>query len=186
MLAHVPAARDPLDEVHPWYGLVELAGPASADLDTPLADALSAAFEHDLLTDAVVAGSPAQRAGLWTLREGISEAQNPEGPSLKHDVTVPIGSLPSFVSATGRALEGVMPGVRLVTYGHVGDGNLHHNLSKPVGSSDDDFLALGRPRSRGRSTTRSRLPAAASAPSTASGSPSSTRWRGTPTRSSST
>ena len=141
VLAHVPAARDPLDGVHPWYGLVELAGPASADLDTPLADTLSAAFEHDLLTDAVVAGSPAQRAGLWTLREGISEAQNPEGPSLKHDVTVPIGSLPSFVSATGRALEGVMPGVRLVTYGHVGDGNLHHNLSKPVGSSDDDFLA---------------------------------------------
>jgi FAD/FMN-containing dehydrogenase len=142
VLAHVPDARDPLTEAHPWYGLVELAGSASADLETPLSDALSEAFEQDLLADAVVAGSPAQRAGLWTLREGISEAQNPEGPSLKHDVTVPIGSMPAFVSATGRALEALVPGVRPVTYGHVGDGNLHHNLSKPVGTPDDDFRAL--------------------------------------------
>ena len=142
VLAHVPAARDPLTGVHPWYGLVELAGAASADLDTPLSDALSEGFERGLLADAVVAGSPAQRTGLWTLREGISEAQNPEGPSLKHDVTVPIGSLPGFVETSGRALESLVPGVRLVTYGHVGDGNLHHNLSKPPGLPDADFLAL--------------------------------------------
>ena len=148
VLAHVPGTRDPFADPHPWYGLVELAGPASADLEEPLTAALAEAFDRGLLADAVVAGSPVQRSALWRLREGISEAQNPEGPSLKHDVTVPIGSLPSFVSATGRALEGVMPGVRLVTYGHVGDGNLHHNLSQPAGSSDDAFLALAPALSR--------------------------------------
>jgi FAD/FMN-containing dehydrogenase len=78
---------------------------------------------------------------MWALREGISEAQNHEGPSLKHDVAVPIGAIPDFVRVTSRALERVVPGIRLVTYGHVGDGNLHHNLSKPVGGDDAEFLA---------------------------------------------
>jgi FAD/FMN-containing dehydrogenase len=121
--------------------LVELSAGESADaLDEALEGVLGEAFERGLVVDAVVAGSPAQRRSLWALREGISEAQNHEGPSLKHDVTVPIRALPDFLAATSDALDRVVPGVRLVTYGHVGDGNLHHNLSKPVGSHDSDFL----------------------------------------------
>ena len=141
VLAHVPGARDPFGERHAWYGLVELAGPETADLDGPLEAVLAAAFDRGLVVDAVVAGSAAQRAALRTLREGISEAQNPEGPSLKHDVTVPVSSIPAFVERTDRALQAALPGLRIVTYGHIGDGNLHYNLSKPPGSDDEAFRA---------------------------------------------
>jgi FAD/FMN-containing dehydrogenase len=91
--------------------------------------------------DAVVASGSVQVAALWALREGISEAQNFEGPSLKHDVTVPVSSIPAFVEATDRALQAALPGIRIVTYGHIGDGNLHYNLSKPAGTDDDAFRA---------------------------------------------
>jgi FAD/FMN-containing dehydrogenase len=142
VLAHVPAARDPFAGAHAWYGLVELAAPESdATLEESLEGVLGEAFERGFVEDAVLAGSPAQRRSLWALREGISEAQNHEGPSLKHDVAVPIRALPDFLHATSRAIERIVPGIRLVTYGHVGDGNLHHNLSKPVGGNDLEFLA---------------------------------------------
>ena len=151
VLRHVPGARDPFGEVHRWYGLVELAATEAtsrAGLEEVLQTTLAEAVERGLVVDAVVAGGPGQREALWRLREGISEAQNPEGPSLKHDVTVPIGDLPAFVSETERALAAVLPGVRPVTYGHVGDGNLHYNLSKPVGCDDAVFLARGEHLSR--------------------------------------
>ena len=106
------------------------------------------AVGRGLALDAAVAGSPAQRAGLWTLREGVSEAQNAAGPSLKHDVTVPIGALPGFVERTAALLERALPGVRLVTYGHVGDGNLHHNLTAPVGADPAAFEARAGELSR--------------------------------------
>ncbi|KQS71145.1 FAD-binding oxidoreductase [Modestobacter sp. Leaf380] len=142
VLTHVAGARDPFAEVHPWYVLLEL-GDARPDagLDALLEDVLGQAVEQDLVADAVVASSSAQVAALWTLREGISEAQNPEGPSLKHDVTVPVGVLPEFVAATDAALRVAAPGVRLVTYGHVGDGNLHYNLTPPVDADPDAFAA---------------------------------------------
>jgi FAD/FMN-containing dehydrogenase len=132
VLAHQPGARDPFGSSYAWYGLVELAG-TSDDVDDRLAAALEAAVSQDLAVDAVVAGSLTQRASLWALREGISEAQHAEGLSVKHDVTVPIAALPRFVAEIGPRLEALLPGVRLVTYGHVGDGNLHYNLSGAAG-----------------------------------------------------
>ncbi|HEV2797556.1 MAG TPA: FAD-binding oxidoreductase, partial [Nocardioides sp.] len=133
VLAHLPGAQDPLAGPSEWYVLVELAGPANA---SGLADALEAilgeAVGEGLATDAAVAGSPAQRSALWALREGISEAQKVEGATLKHDVTLPIADLAAWVSAMGPRLAEVLPGVRPVTYGHVGDGNLHYNLSAPL------------------------------------------------------
>ncbi|MFC7492647.1 MULTISPECIES: FAD-binding oxidoreductase [unclassified Nocardioides] len=131
VLVHLPGARDPFGAPHRWYGLVELAG-TSSEVDDRLAAALEAAAERDLLIDAVVAGSPAQRAALWALREGVSEAQRSAGASVKHDVTLPIAALPRFVAEAGPRLNALLPGVRLVTYGHVGDGNLHYNLSGPA------------------------------------------------------
>ncbi|WP_353952291.1 FAD-binding oxidoreductase [Knoellia sp. S7-12] len=143
VLSHLPGTRDPMPGSHPWYGLVELAGPASAvDLDETLEMALGEAVDRGLVLDAVVASSPAQREGLWRLREGVSEAQRIEGPSLKHDVTLPIGDLADFVADAGALVEARLPGVRLVTYGHVGDGNLHYNLSGPVSGDPEAFLAL--------------------------------------------
>jgi FAD/FMN-containing dehydrogenase len=142
VLRHGAGARDPLDAAHPWYVLVELGDTLpDAGLAELLERALGEAFDREVAADAVVASGPAQVAGLWALREGISEAQNFEGPSLKHDVTVPVSSIPAFVAATDRALAAAVPGIRLVTYGHVGDGNLHYNLSKPEGGDDDAFRA---------------------------------------------
>jgi FAD/FMN-containing dehydrogenase len=141
VLRHLPGTRDPFAERHGWYGLVELAGPATADLDAPLEAALGEGVEQGPVLDAVVAGSPAQRAALWLLREGISEAQNPDGASLKHDVSVPVALLPDLLEDTARRLDAVLPGVRLVTYGHVGDGNVHHNLAAPRDGADDELLA---------------------------------------------
>ena len=139
VLAHLPGAADPSPEPTPWAVLVELAGAPATDLDAPLEEALAEAVEAGLVTDAAVAGSPAQRAALWSLREGISEAQRTEGAALKHDVTLPVADLARWVDATGPLVEGLLPGVRLVTYGHVGDGNLHYNLNAPPG--DDAALA---------------------------------------------
>jgi FAD/FMN-containing dehydrogenase len=133
VLAHLPGARDPFRSPHGWYGLVEVAGSADDELDTLLESALAAAVAADLVLDAVVASGPTQRRALWALREGISEVQKTEGASIKHDVTLPVAALPDFVARIAPRLEAVLPGLRLVTYGHVGDGNLHYNLSAPVG-----------------------------------------------------
>ncbi|HXH77413.1 FAD-binding oxidoreductase [Nocardioides sp.] len=123
--------QDPLSSDAEWFGLIELAGPAGASVDDDLERALGAAVEAGLVLDAAVAGSPAQRAGLWSLRERISEAQESLGPTIKHDVSVPIASLDDLVTRLAAALEGAVPGIRPVIYGHVGDGNLHYNLSRP-------------------------------------------------------
>jgi FAD/FMN-containing dehydrogenase len=123
-----------------WFGLVELAGPAGADVDTALEAALGTAIEAGLVLDAAVAGSPAQRSGLWALRERVSEAQEVHGPTVKHDVSVPITGLADFVARTGPAVETALPGTRFVVYGHVGDGNLHYNLSRPPEMPADEFL----------------------------------------------
>ncbi|MFE6649019.1 FAD-binding oxidoreductase [Nocardioides sp. NPDC057772] len=142
VLTHLPGARDPFAEQHEWYGLVELAG-TSADVDDRLESALEAAAEAGLIADAVVAGSPAQRESLWALREGVSEAQKSEGATLKHDITLPITAMSRFVAEVGPRLLDALPGLRLVTYGHIGDGNLHYNISAPVG--DDAALRREAP-----------------------------------------
>ncbi|AOS64031.1 FAD-binding oxidoreductase [Actinoalloteichus hymeniacidonis] len=140
VLRHVSGTRDPFGSAHPWFALLELSDPmADAPLAQTLETVLGEAFERELLRDAVVADGSTQVAALWALREGISEAQNHEGPSLKHDITVPISVIPAFVAATDDALRATMPGIRIVTYGHVGDGNLHYNLSKPPGTDDEVF-----------------------------------------------
>ena len=142
VLRHVAGCSDPFNQVHPWYVLIELSDTLT---DAPLADllenGLGAAFEQGEALDAVVAANQTQVAALWALREGISEAQNHEGPSLKHDISVPVSSIPAFIQATDARLLEAFPGVRIVCYGHVGDGNLHYNISKPVGSEDNGFKA---------------------------------------------
>ena len=141
VLAHLPGSVDPLPEPSDWYVLVELAGAAGdSGLDGALESVLASAVDGGLATDAAVAGSPAQRSALWALREGISEAQKVEGATLKHDVTLPIAGLAAWTTAIEPTLSALLPGVRPVTYGHVGDGNLHYNLSAPDGPGGDDAL----------------------------------------------
>jgi FAD/FMN-containing dehydrogenase len=131
---HVAAARDPFASPSPWYALVEAT--TSAD-DAHFSDRFETAFadaiERQLVADAVTAKSGTQRDALWRLREAIPEAQGREGASLKHDISVEPSRLPAFMEAGRELLERLAPGARLVAYGHLGDGNLHYNLSEPAG-----------------------------------------------------
>ena len=107
---------------------------------------------------------------MWALRENISEAQRREGPNIKHDISLPVSAIPAFLRESGAALGAAFPGARLVVFGHLGDGNLHYNLSAPEGVTADVVRGQRRRAPTGSSTTSSPATAAASAPSTASGS----------------
>jgi FAD/FMN-containing dehydrogenase len=135
---HIDGVRAPLDGDYPWYVLVETADTsADAGLESALADVLT----RELILDAAVASSHTQRGELWRLRHGISEAQKREGGSLKHDVSVPIAAVPRFIETATKAAEGIVPGIRVVAFGHVGDGNIHFNLSQPRDLERHTFLA---------------------------------------------
>ncbi|SCW87479.1 MULTISPECIES: FAD-binding oxidoreductase [unclassified Pseudomonas] len=142
VLDHVAGCSDPLETKHPWYALIELRDTVpDAPLTLLLENGLAHAFERGWVSDAVLASNQTQAAALWALREGISEAQNHEGPSLKHDISVPVSRIPEFIERTDSVLQQDFAGVRIVSYGHMGDGNLHYNISKPLGETDASFRA---------------------------------------------
>jgi FAD/FMN-containing dehydrogenase len=129
-LAHLPGVIAPFDHPHPAFALVELAAPRPwPELPARFEEFLAAEVEARTVRDAVVARSAAQRDALWFLREHIPEAQTRAGASIKHDVSLPVARLAEFVEAASATLATLAPGARLVGYGHVGDGNLHFNLS---------------------------------------------------------
>ncbi|HXP96847.1 MAG TPA: FAD-binding oxidoreductase [Telmatospirillum sp.] len=139
---HVSGAADPFGEPYPWYVLIELSSSCSdGTLQNSLEDFLGAAMEDGEVVDAVLASSSEQRRGLWRIREGIPEAQSREGGSIKHDISVPISSVPAFIRRATSAAEAALPGVRVLAYGHLGDGNLHFNLSQPIGADKEAYLA---------------------------------------------
>ena len=136
------ATRDPLAQPFPWYVLLELSGMAEeAALISGLEAVLGEALEQGMLGDAVLAASGAQAAALWRIRESLSEVQKHEGGSIKHDVSVPVSSIPEFIDRASAAVAGLVPGARLVPFGHIGDGNIHFNVSQPVGADKPAFLA---------------------------------------------
>jgi FAD/FMN-containing dehydrogenase len=141
VLSHIPQTTDPLAAPSPWYVLVEATSGTSGGLNDVIAGALASGMEKGIATDAVVAASEAQRASLWRLRETLSEAQKHEGGSIKHDVSVPIASVPEFLARGIGAVDQRIPGVRPVPFGHLGDGNIHFNFSVPKGGDDAAFLA---------------------------------------------
>jgi FAD/FMN-containing dehydrogenase len=140
VLQHMPQARDPLPGRHGWQVLIELSG-AQHDLASVLEHALHQALEHELVIDATVATSETQRHALWALRENISEAQRIEGISIKHDIAVPVSHIPEFIQRADAALRAEFPDLRIVCFGHLGDGNLHYNLSKTDAQSNGEFIA---------------------------------------------
>jgi FAD/FMN-containing dehydrogenase len=147
---HVPAARRPLAEASPWYVLMELSDArGEAEAVESFESVLEAALEQGDATDAAVSASVAQFRSLWALREDISEAQGAEGPTIKHDIALPIVRIPEFIAATDASLGRHFPGLRMVVFGHLGDGNLHYNLSPPAGGIDKAaFAALEAPVNR--------------------------------------
>ncbi len=142
VLRHIPHMRDPLPGVGGWTVLVELSDPsADAMLAAQLEAVLAVACAEGLATDAVVAASETQAAALWALRENISEAQRSEGISIKHDVSVPVSAIPEFLERAGHAVWQRWPDARVVAFGHIGDGNLHYNLSRPASADNPAFIA---------------------------------------------
>lgn len=140
VLEHMPGRQRPLAEASPWYVLTEIAS-QGADQAAVMETALAGAVAAGLVLDATIAASEAQAKALWALREDMSDAQRPEGASLKHDVSVPVPRIAAFVAEASAAVLARDPGVRICCFGHVGDGNLHFNLSQPVGSLAADFMA---------------------------------------------
>ena len=141
---HVPGVRDPLERAYPWYVLCELSSSRAGDpLEALLEESLGEALSENLVLDAALARSERERAALWHLRETIPEAQRREGVGLKHDISLPVGALAEFTGRAAPLIESLIPDGYLVAYGHVGDGNLHFNVSAAAGADAVSFLARG-------------------------------------------
>jgi FAD/FMN-containing dehydrogenase len=138
---HHPGLPDPLPG-HPWYVLAQVDDSrADAPVEAELERALAALIEDGHARDATLAQSGEQARALWALREGIAEAQRREGPNIKHDISLPVSAIPRFLVDAAAALAAALPGVRFVTFGHLGDGNLHYNLAAPEGIDAESFMA---------------------------------------------
>ncbi len=142
VVKHTPSCQDPIADRHPWYVLMELSAQRDdGSIDAVLESLLEQGLERGLVLDAAIAQSEAQRAAFWKIREAMSGAQKPEGGSIKCDISVPVSSMPAFIEKATKAVEAVIPGVRIVAFGHIGDGNVHFNPSQPVDWKREDFLA---------------------------------------------
>ena len=130
---HIDGVRDPLSEPYPWYALIDISTSDAAETaDTMVQALLEQGFEAGLVIDAVIASSVAQQKALWHMRESMSDAQKPEGGSIKHDVSVPISKIPHFMEEAEQAVLAAVPGARICAFGHLGDGNIHYNISQPL------------------------------------------------------
>jgi FAD/FMN-containing dehydrogenase len=132
--------RDPLDSRHQWYVLMELSSPRQ-DARAAIESILAQGLESGIVDDAVIAANLAQRSAFWKLRDEMSAAQKPEGGSIKHDISVPVVAVPDFIEQADAAVSKLIPGARPVPFGHLGDGNIHYNVSQPIGGDPADFLA---------------------------------------------
>jgi FAD/FMN-containing dehydrogenase len=141
VLRHAIGSRDPLADTHPWYVLIELSSQLPTGLDETLSEILQAAIEKNIVEDAVVATTLEQRRSFWRLREDMSDVQRAEGGSIKHDVSVPTGQSAAFIDEATRAVLNFLPGARVIAFGHLGDGNIHFNVSQPIGADKAGFLA---------------------------------------------
>jgi FAD/FMN-containing dehydrogenase len=141
-VAHVEGVENPVGGDTGWYVLLEFATPSteSAFIDA-LEQFVEKTFEEELVVDGTIAANEAQRAGLWRLREAIIEAQDRAGAQLKHDVSVAVAKVPDFIAEATAVAEAEEPGVRVVAFGHVGDGNVHLNLVQPEGADGAAFMA---------------------------------------------
>jgi FAD/FMN-containing dehydrogenase len=138
---HFPQLQLPFAEKHAQYVLLELSDTESDEHAMALLESvIGSALENETIQDAVVASSISQSKALWNLREHIPLAQAAEGKNIKHDISIPISRIGDFIRETDVLLRQTFPGCRMVTFGHLGDGNLHYNVSPPEGTSDEAFI----------------------------------------------
>ncbi len=143
-IAHGTGVSDPFDRPHDCYALIELSGSGNGGgegLREVLESVLSGALDAGVIADAVLAASSAQAKNLWRIRETVPEAQAAIGASIKHDISVPVSKVPEFLSRASAMVEKEMPGIRPIAFGHLGDGNIHFNLSQPEDMEAEAFLA---------------------------------------------
>ncbi len=138
---YVEGVRDPFDSPYPWYLLCELTSSGSENLEALLQQTLASAMERSWVRDAALATSERVRAAFWFLREHIPEAQRRAGPSLKHDISVPVASIPDFIAEASAWVRQQVPEGMLVCYGHAGDGNLHFNINQIDSAGSAAFMA---------------------------------------------
>jgi D-lactate dehydrogenase (cytochrome) len=140
MREFMPDRRDPLPSPHPWYVLIELSSQATEGLPEAMQELLAKAAERLFVTDAVIAANLEQARAFWRLREGIVEVQKFPGGSIKHDISVPVASVPDFVTEASAAVTRLFPGTRPIPFGHLGDGNVHFNVTQPEGADKAAYL----------------------------------------------
>jgi D-lactate dehydrogenase (cytochrome) len=141
VLRHDSGSRDPLAASHPWYVLIELSSQQRSGLREVMEDVLAQGLERDLVIDATIAESLEQAKAFWRIRELFGEVQGREGGSIKHDVSVPVAAVPAFIREADAAVVARFPGARPLPFGHLGDGNIHYNVSQPVGADKDEYLS---------------------------------------------
>jgi FAD/FMN-containing dehydrogenase len=141
VLRHAAGCRDPLQKPYPWYVLLELSSQSKTGLRELLEEILTEGLNRGLVLDAAIADSLEQAKAFWRLREMFGEVQRHEGGSIKHDVSVPVAAVPDFIAEANAAVAALLPEARPVPFGHVGDGNIHYNVSQPVGADRAEFLA---------------------------------------------
>jgi FAD/FMN-containing dehydrogenase len=141
VLKHGAGCRDPLPDLHPWYVLIELSSQARSGLRAVMEEILAAGLERGLVEDATIAESLDQGKMFWRIRELFGEVQRHEGGSIKHDVSVPVASVPAFIAEANAAVARLVPGARPLPFGHLGDGNIHYNVTQPVGADKAAYLA---------------------------------------------
>jgi len=141
-MRNVPGVIDPMEQAHDWYVLMEICGQGEpGTLTSDVERVLERGLESGTVVDAVIAANRAQAESMWAIREKIPEAQNHEGASIKHDVSVSISRIPEFIEEGCRRLQENFPDCRPLAFGHVGDGNIHFNIGQPEGTDGDAFYA---------------------------------------------
>jgi D-lactate dehydrogenase (cytochrome) len=141
---HIPGVANPLSQGAPWYVLAELTSPnPRQNLAGLLTEELVRATEDARIKDAMIASSIAQALAMWKLRESVPEAQRHHGASLKHDISVPVSSIPQLIEDGSALVQRLVPDGDVLGYGHLGDGNLHFNVSQRPGTDAGEFLGRG-------------------------------------------
>lgn len=140
-LDYQSGSRLPVETPSPWYVLCEIWGAGQERLEAQLLAALEGGMEGGEITDAAIAMNEGQRAEFRSLREALSDAQTRQGGSIKHDISVPVAAAPEFIERANAAVTTYIPGCRPVPFGHLGDGNIHYNVTQPDGADRDGFIA---------------------------------------------
>jgi D-lactate dehydrogenase (cytochrome) len=140
VIKHIPGAKEPIKDKYEWYVLIEFSSSSKNNLRQQMEDLFELALNKKIVFDGVIAESTQQRKELWVLRDGLNEAQKPEGGSIKHDISVPINNVSKFIDNASKCIKKFIPSCRVVAFGHIGDGNIHFNISQPLKQDKNEFL----------------------------------------------